>query len=151
MLFRSAMKSFALLSLLVTSSSAFSLAPLSSRSMTALNAVPLANGAMSFDRVCREWRCKFTGDKSDSASLEAISKIVDEYLPTIKAISPGVTVNRLICGGCLDFKLMTTVPLEDFGPWEASGFAPEADFLVKLKAIDGVSVVETQTITNMVL
>lgn len=26
--------------------------------------VPLANGAMSFNRVCREWRCKFTGDKS---------------------------------------------------------------------------------------
>lgn len=41
------------------------------------------------------------------------------------------------------------VPLDDFGPWEASGFAPEAEFLEKLKAIDGVSQVETQTITNM--
>ncbi len=73
------------------------------------NAVPLANGAMSFDRVCREWRCKFTGDKATSESLEAISKVVDEFLPQIKAVSSGVTVNRLVCGGCLDFKLMTTV------------------------------------------
>ena len=27
----------------------------------ATNAVPLANGSMSFDRVCREWRCKYEG------------------------------------------------------------------------------------------
>lgn len=40
-------------------------------------------------------------------------------------------------------------PLDDFGPWEAKGFEPEATFLEKIKAIDGVSVVETQTITNM--
>ena len=73
------------------------------------NAVPLANGAMSFDRVCREWRCKYTGDKATSESLEEISKLVDEYLPQIKAASKDVTVNRLVCGACLDFKLMTTV------------------------------------------
>lgn len=114
----------------------------------ALN-VDLANGAMSFDRVCREWRCKYTGDKSDSESLEAIAKVVDEYLPEIKKVSDDATVNRLVCGSCLDFKLMTTVPLDDFGPWEEKGFAPEAEFLEKIKAIDGVSQVETQTITNM--
>ena len=73
------------------------------------NAVPLANGAMSFDRVCREWRCKYTGDKATSESLEAIAKLVDEYLPQIKAASSDATVNRLVCGSCLDFKLMTTV------------------------------------------
>ncbi|KAL7495630.1 hypothetical protein ACHAWT_004079 [Skeletonema menzelii] len=121
-----------------------------SRNMST-NAVPLANGAMSFDRVCREWRCKYTGDKATSESLEAISKLVDEYLPQIKATSSDATVNRLVCGGCLDFKLMTTVPLDDFGPWEEKGFAPEAEFLEKLKAIEGVSQVETQTITNMVI
>lgn len=43
------------------------------------------------------------------------------------------------------------VPLNDFGPWEEKGFAPEAEFLEKLKAIEGVSQVETQTITNMVI
>ena len=37
----------------------------------------------------------------------------------------------------------------DFGPWEEKGFAPEAEFLEKIKAIPGISVVETQTITNM--
>jgi hypothetical protein len=30
-----------------------------------------------------------------------------------------------------------------------SGFPPEKEFLEKLKGIDGVSTIETQTITNM--
>mmetsp|Transcript_46380 Transcript_46380/g.46841 ORF Transcript_46380/g.46841 Transcript_46380/m.46841 type:complete len:147 (-) Transcript_46380:291-731(-) len=144
------MKAFSLLATLSWTATAF--VQSNKRTFTnsaALNAVPLANGAMSFDRVCREWRCKYTGDKTDSASLEAAAKALEEVLPALKAVSPGVKVNRLVCGGCLDFKIMTTVPLDDFGPWEEKGFAPEEDFLAKLKAIDGLSQIETQTITNM--
>lgn len=81
--------------------------------------------------------------------MEAIAKVVDELLPEIKSVSDDITVNRLVCGGCLDFKLMMTVPLADFGPWEEKGHEPEATFLEKIKAIEGVSQVETQTITNM--
>lgn len=36
-----------------------------------------------------------------------------------------------------------------FGEWEESAFAPEAEFLKRLKAITGVSGVETQTYTLM--
>merc|ERR1711920_1068889 len=121
------------------------------RGQVGLRAVPLANGAMSFDRVCREWRCKYTGDKGTSPSLEAIGKVVDEYLPKLKSISKDVTLNRLVCGECKDFKLMITVPLADFGAFAESGFPPEEEFLAKIKAIEGVSSVETQTITNMVI
>ena len=120
------------------------------RPSVALN-VDLANGAMSFENVCREWRCKYEGDKATSKSLEEIAKLVEEYLPEVKKASKNARVNRLVCGGCLDFKLMTTVPLEDFGPWEEKGFAPEGEFLEKLKAIKGVSQVETQTITNEII
>ena len=45
--------------------------------------------------VCREWRCKYEGDKATSASLEACSKVLDEYLPELKKID-GVTVNRAV-------------------------------------------------------
>ena len=49
--------------------------------------------------VCREWRCKYEGDKATSASLEACSKVLDEYLPELKKID-GVTVNRAVrCPG----------------------------------------------------
>ena len=98
----------------------------------------MANGKMEFDNVAREWRCKWQDDgggKASSATLVAIADVVDEA----------------VCGGCLDFKLCTTVPLATFGPWEEAGHPPEADFLAKLKAIPGVSMVETQTMTNQVL
>ena len=50
--------------------------------------------------VCREWRCKYEGDKATSASLEACSKVLDEYLPELKKID-GVTVNRSVqCASC---------------------------------------------------
>lgn len=110
----------ALVTAFAASASAFAPAGNLDRPSTALNAdpVPLANGAMSFNRVCREIRCKYTGDKGTSESLEAIAGVVDELLPEIKKASKDITVNRLVCGSCLDFKLMMTVPLEDFGPWE---------------------------------
>jgi len=164
--------------LLVASASAFAPATHRPRHATLINMVDLANGAMSFDKVCREWRCKYEGDAETSETLEAIIKLQNEYLPQVKKASKDAKCNRLVCGGCLDWstsvstmirnatttiydsrllnfnqistlELQTTVPLEDFGPWEESGFAPEAEFLEKLKAIKGVSQVETQTITKM--
>jgi len=104
---------------------------------------------MSFDRVCREWRCKYTGDKTDSESLAGVAAVVADLLPTIKGVSPGVTIHRLVCGSCLDFKLQVTVPLEDYGAWEESGHPPEGDFLERIGQISGISQVETQTITKM--
>ena len=98
------MKTFAA-ALLVACASAFTPSVSVRSASTTLNMVDLANGAMSFDRVCREWRCKYEGDKATSKSLEAIAKVVDEYLPEIKKASKGATVNRLVCGACLDFKV----------------------------------------------
>ena len=33
-------------------------------------------------------------------AVETVAKVVDEYLPTIKGVSDGVKVNRLVCGEC---------------------------------------------------
>ena len=67
-------------------------------------------------------------------------------LPAIKAVS-GADVRRIVCGGCLDFKIVTTLSAEKFAMWEETGFTPEAEFLDKLKQIDGLSLIETQTYT----
>jgi hypothetical protein len=104
---------------------------------------------MSFNNVAREWRCKWEDDgggKASSAALVEIADLVDEYLPQLKKLE-GAEVNRMVCGGCLDFKLSINVPLDTFGPWEEAGHPPEAEFLEKLKKIEGVSQVETQTMT----
>jgi len=89
------------------------------------------------------------GNKSDSESLAAVAAVVTEHLAEIKALSPNVKVNRFVCGSCLDFKLLITQDLDDYGPWAESDHKPEGNFVKKISAIEGISAVEVQTITNM--
>ena len=75
----------------------------------------VADGKMQFENVAREWRCKWKDDgggKASSKALVEIADLVDEYLPKLKALD-GAVVNRAVCGGCLDFKLATTVAARD--------------------------------------
>ena len=101
---------------------------------------------VSFNTVAREWRCKWSPD-CDKASLVSAQKALDSVLADVKAINGVQRVDRVVCGGCLDFKVVTSLSVEEFGKWEESKFEPEASFLEKLKAIDGISHVETQTYT----
>ena len=59
---------------------------------------------VEFDTVAREWRCKWSND-SDNASLTSAQKVLDEYLATVKAVDGVKAVQRVVCGGCLDFKV----------------------------------------------
>jgi predicted TPR repeat methyltransferase len=102
-----------------------------------------------FNRVAREWRCKWSAD-DDQASLVAAQKVLDKHLAALKSLD-GVEVQRVVCGGCKDFKVVTSVPAADFGAWENAAHAPEAEFLAELEAIDGISQVETQTYTFQTL
>ena len=85
----------------------------------------------------------------DKASLVAAQKLLSETLPTIKAIDGVKGVQRIVCGGCLDFKIITSLDAAKWGDFESGGHGPEAEFLEKLKAIDGITEVETQTYTIM--
>ncbi len=67
----------------------------------------------------------------------------------VKGVKGVKSVQRVVCGGCLDFKVVTALDIDSFGAWEASKFAPEEKFLAKIKAIPGVTQVETQTYTLM--
>ena len=91
-----------------------------------------------------------SGGPAESASLKAAEALLQEYLPKLKAL-PSSDVYRVMCGGCHDFKIVINQPCAEHDAWKAQDFAPEAEFIAKLNAIDGVSQVETQTITNMVL
>eukprot|EP00965_Chrysotila_dentata_P162602 5369072-Pleurochrysis_carterae.AAC.2 len=91
---------------------------------------------------------KWSGD-DDKASLAAAQEALNAVLPTVKAVDGVKSVQRVVCGGCLDFKVITALDADKFGEWEEKEFAPESDFLEKVKAIDGISMVETQTFTLM--
>ena len=82
----------------------------------AVRMADIGDTGVSFENVAREWRCKYTagasGGPGDSASLKACQALLDEYLPKIKAL-PKASVTRQVCGGCLDFKVSITQPLDE--------------------------------------
>eukprot|EP00522_Entomoneis_paludosa_P012777 CAMPEP_0172439768 /NCGR_PEP_ID=MMETSP1065-20121228/639_1 /TAXON_ID=265537 /ORGANISM="Amphiprora paludosa, Strain CCMP125" /LENGTH=142 /DNA_ID=CAMNT_0013188489 /DNA_START=224 /DNA_END=652 /DNA_ORIENTATION=- len=131
---------------LASTASAFVGPSVTVRPSTAIGPV-IADG-VEFDTVAREWRCKWSPDE-DKASLVEAQKALDEILGDVKAIDGVKSVERIVCGGCLDFKVITSLDAEKYGTWEEADFKPEADFIAKLEGIDGISLVETQTFTKM--
>mmetsp|Transcript_5738 Transcript_5738/g.9051 ORF Transcript_5738/g.9051 Transcript_5738/m.9051 type:complete len:140 (+) Transcript_5738:176-595(+) len=109
----------------------------------------LAEG-VEFDTIAREWRCKWSPD-NDKKSLVELQKVLNEHIEDIKKVDGVKEVKRIICGNCMDFKVITALTQEKFGDWEKEQFAPEEKFLEKIKKIDGVSMVETQTYTFMTI
>lgn len=108
--------------------------------------MPEITKQVKFDNIAREWRCKWSAD-SDKKSLDELQAALDEVLPTLSGIDGCDSVQRVVCGGCLDFKVVTKLKAKDFAKWEENKFAPEADFLAAAKKIAGVTAVETQTYT----
>merc|ERR1719248_133184 len=98
----------------------------------------IGDTGVSFDKVAREWRCKYTpgasGGPGDSASLKACQALLADYLPKIKDSLPKAEITRQVCGGCMDFKVSVVNPVEEHGKWADAKFNPlEEEFVAKLK------------------
>jgi hypothetical protein len=63
---------------------------------------------VEFDTIAREWRCKWSPD-NDKLSLQELQAALMEVVPEIKKLD-GVKVQRIVCGGCLDFKVVISLP-----------------------------------------
>ena len=73
------------------------------------------------------------GPDDDKASLASAQTTLKIFESEIKAI-PGVkSVQRVVCGGCMDFKVITALDAESFGAWEQKQFAPEENFLAAVR------------------
>merc|ERR1719336_3438595 len=110
--------------------------------------MPTIAEGVDFDVVAREWRCKWSAD-NDKKSLQETQAALNAVLEKVKGVDGCLGVQRIVCGGCKDFKVITSLPADKFGAWEEAKFAPEADFLEKLGAIEGITDIETQTYTIM--
>jgi len=100
---------------------------------------------VKFDTIAREWRCKWSED-DEKSSLKEAQALLDSILPDIKAL-PGVSgVKRVVCGGCLDFKVDVAFEKAKFD--ETVG-GLEVKFLAYLNAIKGITQIDTQTMTYM--
>jgi len=100
---------------------------------------------VEFNVIAREWRLKW----ADKDALAKCQEVLNNVKSELKGLSGKVKTERVVCGSCNDFKVVTSVAAGSFGEWEKAAFAPEAKFLEAVKKIEGVSAVETQTYTLM--
>ena len=63
---------------------------------------------VEFNIIAREWRMKWSGD-NDKASLAACQAEINKLLPAIKQVNGVKKVQRVVCGGCLDFKIIVSL------------------------------------------
>jgi hypothetical protein len=63
---------------------------------------------VEFDTLAREWRCKWSTE-NDKKSLEEAQVALNEILAEVKAIDGVIRVDRVVCGGCQDFKVRSLV------------------------------------------
>ena len=104
--------------------------------------------SLQFDTIAREWRLKWSAD-NEKKSLAAVQSELEKVKAQLSQINGVKSVQRVVCGGCLDYKVVVALEADKWGAWEAASFAPEASFLAAVNQIPGVSVVETQTYTLM--
>merc|ERR1711862_1077125 len=95
-----------------------------------------------------KYKGPFSVEDLEQGGVEKANGILQDVLPTIKAVDGVVSVERLVCGGCLDFKVCIKVEASKFGDWEKNKFAPEEAFLEACRGCDELTGVETQTITS---
>ena len=120
-------------------------APLLRNPTVLLKMVKIAEG-VEFNTIAREWRFKFD-TKNEKKSLISAQQTLNVFKSQLQKI-PGVkSIQRIVCGGCLDFKVIVALSADKYGDWEKVGHAPESEFINAIKAIDGITQLETQTYT----
>lgn len=103
---------------------------------------------VKFDTMAREWSCKWTCD-GDKASLVACQIALESVIDEIKEVKGVKSVERIIREDCLDFKVVTSLAVDDFNQWKKNKYEPEDFFFEMLGAIDGVSDMSRGTYTKM--
>merc|ERR1719373_1459159 len=89
---------------------------------------PTIVSGVDFETIAREWRCKWSTD-NDKKSLEELQKLLDAHKATLKGLDGVKGVQRIVCGGCQDFKVITALSADKYGAWSEKDHAPEAAFL----------------------
>jgi hypothetical protein len=59
---------------------------------------------VEFDTVAREWRCKWSTER-EKASLVEAQRVLESVLQELKRVEGVIKVDRVVCGGCKDFKV----------------------------------------------
>ena len=74
---------------------------------------------VEFDTIAREWRLKWSSD-NNKESLSQVQKRLDELKSSIQSVPGLKSIQRIVCGGCLDYKVVVSVDANKFGEWVSS-------------------------------
>ncbi len=71
---------------------------------------------VQFDTIAREWRLKWSGEQDKSSLVDVQNKLtaITSKLSKIKGIK---SVQRVVCGGCQDYKVITSLDADSFDDW----------------------------------
>merc|ERR1740123_2257078 len=85
----------------------------------------IGDAVTGINTFAREWRCKWSED-DNKQSLTECQKVLDDIVcPAMKQVHGLSSVQRVVCGGCHDFKIIVKLGMDAFGDWAAMNFTPE--------------------------
>jgi hypothetical protein len=76
---------------------------------------------VEFDTVAREWRMKWSAD-DNKKSLASVQETLNLFTNAIKNVSGVKSVQRVVCGGCLDYKVIVALEADKFAGWVSVQF-----------------------------
>ena len=71
---------------------------------------------VEFDTIAREWRLKWSAD-SDKKSLADVQATLNKYTASLKGVDGVKSVQRVVCGGCHDYKVIVALPADKWAAW----------------------------------
>merc|ERR1712046_308490 len=104
---------------------------------------------VEFNVIGREYRCKWSEDGDKKSLAELQKQVAEAQAPVLSAVDGVLGVQRIVCGGCLDFKIITAIQVSKHGAWEGKGYEPGSAIKEAMTKIEGVKTVEEQTYTLM--
>mmetsp|Transcript_9400 Transcript_9400/g.26432 ORF Transcript_9400/g.26432 Transcript_9400/m.26432 type:complete len:142 (-) Transcript_9400:99-524(-) len=111
--------------------------------------VSFGDAVAGINQFAREWRCKWDNEDGKQSLTECQRVLDDIVVPALKQVHGLTSIQRVVCGECLDFKIIVKLGIDAFGDWAAINFHPEEQVVEALQSIEGVSKIECQTYTIM--
>ena len=71
---------------------------------------------VEFDTIAREWRLKWSAD-SGKKSLADVQATLNKYTTSLKGVDGVKSVQRVVCGGCHDYKVIVALPADKWAAW----------------------------------
>jgi hypothetical protein len=77
---------------------------------------------VQFDTIAREWRLKWSAD-DNKKSLASVQQTLVLFTQALKKIDGVKSVQRIVCGGCLDYKVIVALDAAKFAAWVSLDFS----------------------------